>query len=109
MVGHSGQLEPAIKAVEALDSCLMRLTEAVNDSNNQMLVTADHGKIEQMVDPISGGEHKANTNNPVPLVYLGPQDIGLRDGGGRRAGAGVALGFSDSSDVRFVRLFSRLG
>lgn len=81
MVGHSGQLEPAIKAVEALDSCLMRLTEALNDSNNQMLVTADHGNIEQMVDPISGGEHKANTNNPVPLVYLGPQDIGLRDGG----------------------------
>lgn len=81
MVGHSGKLQPAIKAVETLDHCLMRLQEVIRHTDGQMLVTADHGNVEQMVDHTSNQEHTAHTSNLVPLVYLGPQDINLRDGG----------------------------
>jgi len=81
MVGHSGKLQPAIKAVETLDDCLLRLRQAIEKNQGQMLVTADHGNVEQMVDPKSAQEHTAHTSNLVPLVYVGPQKIGLRDGG----------------------------
>jgi len=81
MVGHSGKLQPAIKAVETLDHCLMRLREALEKTQGQMLVTADHGNVEQMVDHESAQEHTAHTSNLVPLVYVGPKKINLRDGG----------------------------
>ena len=81
MVGHSGKLEPAIKAVETLDECLARLEQAVQAAAGQMLVTADHGNVEQMRDPSSGQDHTAHTSNLVPLVYVGDQDLTLRPGG----------------------------
>ena len=81
MVGHSGKLEPAIKAVETLDECLARLEQAVQAAAGQMLVTADHGNVEQMRDPSSDQEHTAHTSNLVPLVYVGDQDLTLRPGG----------------------------
>ena len=81
MVGHSGKLQPAIEAVETLDHCLSRLRAALENSRGQMLVTADHGNVEQMVDYESAQEHTAHTNNLVPLVYFGPKKISLRDGG----------------------------
>jgi 2,3-bisphosphoglycerate-independent phosphoglycerate mutase len=75
MVGHTGMLQPAQQAVETLDHCLKRLCEALNDVGGQMLVTADHGNVEQMSDPETDQAHTAHTNNPVPLVYVGPQTV----------------------------------
>ena len=75
------RLQPAIKAVETLDHCLMRLREALEKTQGQMLVTADHGNVEQMVDHESAQEHTAHTSNLVPLVYVGPKKVNLRDGG----------------------------
>ncbi len=81
MVGHTGKLEAAIKAAECLDTCLERIAQALEESNSQCLVTADHGNAEQMLDPNSGQAHTAHTTLPVPLIYLGNQDIALKDGG----------------------------
>lgn len=75
MVGHTGQLDPAIKAVETLDACLGRLRAAIEASGGQMLITADHGNCEQMVDPDTEQAHTAHTHNVVPLVYVGPQAV----------------------------------
>ena len=81
MVGHSGKLEPAIAAVETLDECLARLEQAIEAVGGQMLVTADHGNVEQMRDPQNDQEHTAHTSNLVPLVYVGDQHLNLRPRG----------------------------
>ena len=81
MVGHSGKLGPAIKAVETLDACLARLEAAIEAASGHMLVTADHGNVEQMQDPSSDQEHTAHTSNLVPLVYVGENALDLRAGG----------------------------
>ena len=81
MVGHSGKLGPAIKAVETLDECLSRLEAAIESVSGHMLVTADHGNVEQMQDPSSKQEHTAHTSNLVPLVYVGGNTLNLRPGG----------------------------
>jgi 2,3-bisphosphoglycerate-independent phosphoglycerate mutase len=81
MVGHSGKLLPAIKAVETLDACIARLEEAIVSVGGNMLITADHGNVEQMRDPNSDQEHTAHTSNLVPLVYVGNRPVQLRSGG----------------------------
>jgi len=73
MVGHTGSLRAAVKAVEAVDRCLAIVLEAVRTVNGALLVTADHGNVEQMTDPQTGQSHTAHTSNPVPLVYFGPE------------------------------------
>jgi 2,3-bisphosphoglycerate-independent phosphoglycerate mutase len=82
MVGHSGKLDPAIAAVEAVDRCLGRLEEAVKKAGGVMLVTADHGNAEMMCDPMTGGPHTAHTLNRVPLVLVNaPAGVsGIGDG-----------------------------
>ncbi len=70
MVGHSGKLEPTIKAIEAVDAQLGRIYKAIKERNGNWLITADHGNAEMMVDPVSGGPHTAHTTNPVPLIYV---------------------------------------
>ena len=70
MVGHSGQIPPTIKAVETVDACLNELYNAVRRRSGAMLVTADHGNAEQMIDPATGGPHTAHTTNPVPLIVV---------------------------------------
>ncbi|HET7102801.1 MAG TPA: 2,3-bisphosphoglycerate-independent phosphoglycerate mutase [Terracidiphilus sp.] len=70
MVGHSGRLEPTIKAVEAVDTQLGRIYKAVKEKNGSWLITADHGNAELMVDPVTGGPHTAHTTNPVPFIYV---------------------------------------
>ena len=70
MVGHSGILSAAIKAVEAVDVCLGRVREAVEAAGGVMLVTADHGNVEQMKDPVTGAPHTAHTTFDVPLVMV---------------------------------------
>lgn len=81
MVGHTGDFEAAVKAVETLDACLARLVTAIEDTGGQMLITADHGNVEQMQDPDTGQPHTAHTSEPVPLVYVGPADLTLEDHG----------------------------
>ncbi|HKF49779.1 MAG TPA: 2,3-bisphosphoglycerate-independent phosphoglycerate mutase [Terracidiphilus sp.] len=71
MVGHSGKLEPTIKACEAVDAQLGRIYKAVKERNGNWLITADHGNAELMVDPVTGGPHTAHTTNPVPFIYVG--------------------------------------
>ena len=71
MVGHTGNLEAAIEAVTAVDRCLLEVKNAIDAVGGEMLVTADHGNIEQMADPDSGQHHTAHTTNKVPLVFHG--------------------------------------
>ncbi len=73
MVGHSGKLEPTIKAVECVDAQLTRIYKALREKGGSWLITADHGNAEQMIDPVTGGPHTAHTTNPVPLIYIGEE------------------------------------
>jgi len=70
MVGHSGNLGAAIKAVEAVDTCLGEIHKTCEENGAEILVTADHGNAEQMVNPKTNKSHTAHTTNPVPLVYV---------------------------------------
>jgi len=70
MVGHSGKIEPTVKAVETVDACLGRIEIAVRAKGGAMLITADHGNAEMMVDPVTGGPHTAHTTNPVPFIVV---------------------------------------
>jgi 2,3-bisphosphoglycerate-independent phosphoglycerate mutase len=80
MVGHTGNLKAAIKAVEAADTGLGHIAEAVRQQGGALLVTADHGNCELMKDPATGGPHTAHTTNPVPVVLLGGGAEALHDG-----------------------------
>ena len=71
MVGHTGNYDAAVKAIEVLDNCLGRLWSALKESGGEMIVTADHGNAEKMLDPKSGQAHTAHTNNLVPLIFAG--------------------------------------
>ncbi|EMK6670886.1 2,3-bisphosphoglycerate-independent phosphoglycerate mutase [Vibrio fluvialis] len=81
MVGHTGVYEAAVKACEAVDECIGRVVEAIKEVDGQLLITADHGNAEMMVNPETGGVHTAHTNLPVPLIYVGSKDIALKEGG----------------------------
>jgi 2,3-bisphosphoglycerate-independent phosphoglycerate mutase len=74
MVGHTGKFDAAVTAVETLDHCIQEVSEALRECGGQALITADHGNVEQMLDPDSGQAHTAHTCELVPLVYLGPAD-----------------------------------
>jgi 2,3-bisphosphoglycerate-independent phosphoglycerate mutase len=86
MVGHSGKLQPTIKAIEAVDAQLGRVYKAIQEKNGRWLVTADHGNAEQMVDPVTGAPHTAHTTNPVPFIYVAEDapNYGLRTDGSLR-------------------------
>jgi 2,3-bisphosphoglycerate-independent phosphoglycerate mutase len=77
MVGHTGSLPAAIKAVETVDTGLGRIADAIQRSGGALLVTADHGNCEMMRDPETGGPHTAHTLNPVPVMLLGAQNRAL--------------------------------
>jgi 2,3-bisphosphoglycerate-independent phosphoglycerate mutase len=70
MVGHSGKLEPTIRAVETVDTELGRIYRAVKQRGGSLLVTADHGNAEMLIDPATGGPHTAHTTNPVPFILV---------------------------------------
>ncbi len=80
MVGHTGSLTAAIKAVETVDTGLGRIAESVRKQGGALLVTADHGNCELMKDPQTGGPHTAHTTNPVPVVLMGGAAEALQDG-----------------------------
>lgn len=82
MVGHTGSLPAAIAACEAVDAGLGRALQALQAAGGAMIVTADHGNCETMVDPVTGGPHTAHTTNPVPVILVGgAAGAKLRDGG----------------------------
>jgi 2,3-bisphosphoglycerate-independent phosphoglycerate mutase len=81
MVGHTGDLGAAIAACEAVDAGLARVVAALKTAGGAMIVTADHGNCEVMIDPVSGGPHTAHTTNPVPVALVGgPAGVTLRSG-----------------------------
>ena len=81
MVGHTGDLQAAMAACEAVDEGLGRVVEALDEVGGAMIVTADHGNCETMIDPETGGPHTAHTLNPVPVILLGgPGGAGLNAG-----------------------------
>ena len=80
MVGHTGSLEATIKALEFLDGCVKRVVDAIENNDGTLLITADHGNAEQMIDYKTGELHTAHTTNPVPLVLIGREDVKLKEG-----------------------------
>lgn len=80
MVGHTGNFEAAVKAIEALDSCLGTVWKALQQVGGEMIVTADHGNAEKMRNPSSGQPHTAHTSNLVPLIYAGRDAVCSSDG-----------------------------
>lgn len=83
MVGHTGVLAAAVSAVETVDACVGKIVEATLAKGGSLVVTADHGNCEQMIDPVTGGPHTAHTTFDVPLIVVEPDLDGktLRDGG----------------------------
>jgi len=85
MVGHSGKLEAAIKAVEAVDAGLGQIYQALKPRGGVWIITADHGNVETMIDPVTGGPHTYHTTNPVPLILVSGDDkLRLKTGGSLR-------------------------
>ncbi|MDD3409720.1 MAG: 2,3-bisphosphoglycerate-independent phosphoglycerate mutase [Eubacteriales bacterium] len=83
MVGHTGVMEAAEKAVRVVDECVMKVLDAILANGGHAFVTADHGNADQMIDPKTGEPFTAHTTNPVPFIAVGPEMVGrkLRDGG----------------------------
>jgi 2,3-bisphosphoglycerate-independent phosphoglycerate mutase len=94
MVGHSGKIEPTVKAVETVDACLSRVESAVRAKGGAVLITADHGNAELMIDPKTGGPHTAHTTNPVPFIEVSEnaRQFTLKQGGSLRDISPTLLG-----------------
>lgn len=71
MVGHTGSMKAAVRAVEAVDLCLAVVVQAIDETGGELLITADHGNVEQMLDPVSGQSLTSHTTNPVPFIFHG--------------------------------------
>lgn len=92
MVGHSGNLKATILAIEAIDKCLKKVLQACDKNEAEILITADHGNAEQMLDLKTKNMHTAHTNNLVPLIYVGNRNIKLLASGvGSLAGLAPSL------------------
>ncbi len=81
MVGHTGDFDASVKAVEAVDKCLGRIVEAIEEVGGELLITADHGNVEQMLDLETNQPLTSHTNGPVPLVYVGQSGKSFSDRG----------------------------
>ncbi len=92
MVGHTGQLEATIRAVEVLDECVGHVVDAVRSQGGTVIITADHGNAEQMIDPRTGQIFTAHTTNPVPLILIDDFRGKLRAGGALKDVAPTMLG-----------------
>jgi 2,3-bisphosphoglycerate-independent phosphoglycerate mutase len=101
MVGHSGKLEPTIKAVETVDECLGRIFQALRPRGGAWIITADHGNAETMIDPVTGGPHTYHTTNPVPFVLVSEDGRAqLQTGGALQDIAPTLLGILDVVEPR---------
>src|ERR1700681_4404899 len=94
MVGHSGKIEPTVRAVETVDACLGEIEKVVRAKGGAMLITADHGNAEMLIDPVTGGPHTAHTTNPVPFIVIAENGkrITLKPGGSLRDISPTILG-----------------
>jgi 2,3-bisphosphoglycerate-independent phosphoglycerate mutase len=111
MVGHSGVVPAAVAAVQTIDRCLARIVPAYTALGGTAAITADHGNVEQMLDPDSGGVHTAHTTNPVPLVVCSDALVGRSmKAGGRLCDIATTLlpilGVDKSEGMQGVDLFS---
>ena len=104
MVGHSGKIEPTIKAVETVDTCLGRIEPAVRAKGGALLITADHGNAEMMIDPATGGPHTAHTTNPVPFIVIAEngKKFSLKPGGSLRDISPTVLGMAPPRNEVFL-------
>jgi 2,3-bisphosphoglycerate-independent phosphoglycerate mutase len=85
MVGHSGKMEPTVRAVETVDACLGRIYQVLRARNGAWIITADHGNAETIIDPVTRGPHTYHTTNPVPLILITDDArVKLRPGGSLR-------------------------
>ncbi|HKX00051.1 MAG TPA: 2,3-bisphosphoglycerate-independent phosphoglycerate mutase [Bryobacteraceae bacterium] len=84
MVGHSGKMEPTVRAVETVDACLDRIYRELVARNGAWIITADHGNAETMIDPATHGPHTYHTTNPVPLILVNSSPAKLRTDGALR-------------------------
>jgi 2,3-bisphosphoglycerate-independent phosphoglycerate mutase len=111
MVGHTGDLQAAIRAAEVVDAAVGAVAAAVRESGGALLVTADHGNLEMMRDPATGQPHTAHTVGPVPLVYVGDRaGVVLREGGALRDVAPTLLdllGLPQPAEMTGRSLFAR--
>ena len=81
MVGHTGSIEAVCKALEAINECVEKVVNAIKEHNGTLLITADHGNCEQMIDYETGEPHTAHTTNPVPLAGINlPANKKLKEG-----------------------------
>jgi 2,3-bisphosphoglycerate-independent phosphoglycerate mutase len=80
MVGHTGNLAAAIKAIETLDTCVGRIATAMQSTGGEVIITADHGNAEMMFDGANQQAHTQHTTNKVPLIYLGRPASLAQDG-----------------------------
>jgi len=74
MVGHTGVMEAAKKAVKAVDECVGKVVEAIVAKGGKCIITADHGNADQMIDDVNGGAFTAHTTNPVPVIVIDPEN-----------------------------------
>jgi 2,3-bisphosphoglycerate-independent phosphoglycerate mutase len=101
MVGHTGKLEAAIRAVEAVDTELGHVRQALGPRRGAWIVTADHGNAETMIDPATGGPHTYHTTNPVPFILASDDEqLGLRNDGSLRDIAPTMLGLLGAPQPR---------
>ena len=91
MVGHTGDFDATVRAVECVDACLGRIARAVDAAHGGLLITADHGNAEYKIDRRDGSMLTAHTTSPVPVILCGAGDGPLRDGGGLRDVAPTVL------------------
>jgi 2,3-bisphosphoglycerate-independent phosphoglycerate mutase len=92
MVGHSGKMEAAVRAVEAVDAGLGRIYEAMRRAGGRWIITADHGNAEMMIDPVTKGPHTYHTTNPVPFIVVDEERRALRSDGALQDIAPTVLG-----------------
>jgi 2,3-bisphosphoglycerate-independent phosphoglycerate mutase len=92
MVGHSGKMEPTVRAVEVVDACLSRIWQRLKEKNGRWIITADHGNAETMIDPVTHGPHTYHTTNPVPLILVDDSGNKLRHDGALQDIAPTILG-----------------
>jgi 2,3-bisphosphoglycerate-independent phosphoglycerate mutase len=97
MVGHSGKIEPTVRAVETVDAQLGRIYNAVRAAGANWIITADHGNAEMLIDPATGGPHTAHTTNPVPFILVTEDGnkVGVREGGSLRDISPTVLGLME--------------
>ena len=80
MVGHTGIIDAAVKAVESVDECVGRTVNAILKKNGQVIITADHGNADCLIDPVTKAPFTAHTTNPVPMILIGAGDVKLKMG-----------------------------